>query len=110
MVVPLSSYVGTRERSGYPCVTKDGEPFASPWMVATKHGHPYHWEWWGPFPTQGQLALALLLEVCSSRLAIALHQAFAWECLQNLDKDNWSITTGMIVGWVYRYLAKAEAS
>jgi hypothetical protein len=107
--VPLFLFQGQREQSGYPRVLKDGQPFVSPWMAGVKHGHPYHWEWCGQFPVQGQLALAILLEVCSTRLAIALHQQFAWEILQNLDRDRWSMSSVGVLSWVAELARKAES-
>jgi hypothetical protein len=100
----ISVYEGCREPSGYPRVTKDSNPFASPMMVGIKHGHPMQWEWHGPFPMQGQLALGLLLEVLSHTLAIALHQAFAWEVVQHFDSRSWRIDTGIIAAWAATYL------
>jgi len=110
MVVPLAQFEGSREVNGYAHVLKDGEPFASPFMVGIKNGHPYQWEWFGVFPIQGQLALALLLEVTSQRIAVALHQAFAWECVQHFDRDTWRVSTGVIAKWVSDYLLAAESA
>jgi len=102
--LPLKVFTGERETTGYGRVLMDGKAFTSPYMVAIKQGHPFSWEWFGVYPVQSQLALAMLLEVVSLSMAIYLHQEFAWEIVQHFDRDRWTCDTSVIADWVATFI------
>lgn len=95
----MSEYHGFQTMIG-PCVSKDGKPFLPQASQAVWNHSPdgFNWGYQGSGPAQ--LALALLMEVCSNELASILHQAFKRSVVARFAAESWDWSTEETIEWV----------